>query len=102
VGDDSQSIYKFRGPSISNILNFMKDYPLAKKKTLTNNYRSNQTILNTSYRLIKNNDPDTLEAKLGISKKLISQKQDDKKQFSFIWLIGWKMKPSLSLKLSPS
>jgi len=83
VGDDSQSIYKFRGASISNILNFMKDYPLAKKITLINNYRSNQTILDTSYRLIKNNDPDTLEAKLGISKKLISQKQDDKKAVQF-------------------
>ncbi len=83
VGDDSQAIYKFRGASISNILNFMSDYPQAKQVTLRKNYRSNQTILDAAYRLIKNNDPDTLEAKLGISKNLISQKEDDKKAVNF-------------------
>lgn len=83
VGDDSQAIYKFRGASVSNILNFMKDYDNAEQITLSKNYRSNQTILDTSYRLIKNNDPDTLEAKLGISKNLIAQKPDDKKAISF-------------------
>jgi len=84
VGDDSQSIYKFRGASISNILNFMKDYPTAKCITLIKNYRSNQTILNQAYRLIKHNDPDTLEAKLGISKKLVSNKKDNKKAVNFL------------------
>lgn len=74
VGDDSQAIYKFRGASVSNILTFMKDYPSAKQITLKKNYRSNQEILDAAYRLIKNNDPDTLEAKLGISKKLIAVK----------------------------
>jgi len=83
VGDDSQSIYKFRGASISNILHYMKDYPDAKQITLRNNYRSNQTILDAAYRLIKYNDPDTLEAKLGISKNLVSQKPDDKKAVQF-------------------
>ncbi len=73
VGDDSQAIYKFRGASVSNILNFMNDYKRAKIISLLKNYRSNQQILDASYKLIKNNDPDTLEAKLGISKKLISQ-----------------------------
>jgi len=72
VGDDSQAIYKFRGASVSNILNFIKDYKNAKQITLIKNYRSNQSILDTAYKLIKNNDPDTLEAKLGISKKLIA------------------------------
>lgn len=72
VGDDSQAIYKFRGASVSNILSFMKDYKKAKQITLLENYRSNQTILDASYQLIKHNDPDTLEAKLGISKKLIA------------------------------
>lgn len=75
VGDDSQSIYKFRGASISNILSFMKDYPQAKQITLIKNYRSNQEILNSAYRLIQNNNPDTLESKLGISKKLQSENQ---------------------------
>ena len=58
VGDDSQAIYKFRGASVSNIMSFMKDYTRAKQITLRNNYRSNQTILDKSYRLIKYNDPD--------------------------------------------
>ncbi|MCL4364361.1 ATP-dependent helicase [Patescibacteria group bacterium] len=74
VGDDSQAIYKFRGASVSNIMSFMKDYKKAKQITLNQNYRSNQNILDKSYQLIKFNDPDTLEAKLGISKRLISQK----------------------------
>lgn len=72
IGDDNQSIYKFRGASISNILTFMDDYPKAKKVVLLDNYRSNQTILDAAYQSIKNNDPDTLEAKLGINKKLVS------------------------------
>ena len=76
VGDDSQSIYKFRGAAISNILNFMKDYPHAKQIILTKNYRSTQTILDAAYKLIKHNDPDTLEAKLGITKNLVSQVED--------------------------
>ncbi len=74
VGDDSQSIYKFRGAAISNILQFKKDYPSTETVTLIKNYRSGQSVLDAAYRLIKNNDPDTLETKLGISKKLISQK----------------------------
>lgn len=76
VGDDNQSIYKFRGASISNILNFIKDYPQAKIVTLTKNYRSNQTILDHAYRLIKNNNPYTLESQLKISKKLSANKDD--------------------------
>ena len=75
VGDDSQAIYKFRGASVSNIINFIKDYKKAKQITLKKNYRSNQTILDAAYKLIKNNDPDTLEFKLGISKNLIASKK---------------------------
>jgi DNA helicase-2/ATP-dependent DNA helicase PcrA len=70
VGDDSQSIYKFRGAAISNILEFQKDYPDAASVTLLKNYRSTQEILDPAYKLIQNNNPDTLEAKLGISKEL--------------------------------
>jgi len=73
VGDDSQSIYKFRGAAVSNILEFMKDYPEAEMVTLTENYRSSQKILDPAYKLIQNNNPDTLESKLGISKKLVSK-----------------------------
>lgn len=72
VGDDNQSIYKFRGASISNILEFKDLYPQARAIILTQNYRSTQDILDTAYRVIKHNDPETLEVKLGISKKLIA------------------------------
>lgn len=72
VGDDSQSIYKFRGAAVSNILQFQHDYPQAQMVTLTQNYRSTQKILDPAYKLIQNNNPDTLESKLGISKELTS------------------------------
>ena len=75
VGDDNQSIFKFRGAAISNILNFMDYYPKAKRIVLTENYRSTQVILDQAYRLIKYNDPDTLEVKCNISKKLTSLKK---------------------------
>ena len=80
VGDDSQAIYKFRGASVSNILNFMNDYKNAKQVTLNSNYRSYQSILNASYQLIKHNDPDTLEAKLGISKKLAAENRGGREE----------------------
>lgn len=76
VGDDSQAIYKFRGASISNILIFKKDYRRTRQVTLRKNYRSNQQVLDSAYRLIKHNDPDTLEAQLGISKDLLSQRRE--------------------------
>lgn len=72
IGDDNQSIYKFRGASISNIMQFMQDYKMAQSIVLNENFRSNQKILDTSYRLIKFNDPDTLEVRLNISKDLKS------------------------------
>ncbi len=72
VGDDDQSIYKFRGASISNILKFKEDYPKASEITLTENYRSIQSILDLSYKFIQQNNPERLEAKLKISKKLKS------------------------------
>ena len=75
VGDDDQSIYKFRGAAISNILEFKKTYPKAHQVVLTQNYRSTQAILDSAYRLIRHNDPDRLEVKNNIIKKLKSFKQ---------------------------
>lgn len=72
VGDDDQSIYKFRGASVSNILKFKDDFPDLTQVTLVQNYRSSQEILDLSYKLIQNNNPDRLEVKLGISKRLIN------------------------------
>lgn len=79
VGDDDQSIYKFRGASISNILQFKRDFPASMETVLTQNYRSAQNILDLSYKFIRLNDPNRLEAQLetadgkGISKRLVSQ-----------------------------
>ena len=78
VGDDDQSIYKFRGAAISNILGFVGEYPGAEQIVLTENYRSTQAILDTAYRLIRYNDPFRLEVKNNIEKRLSSETRNGK------------------------
>jgi DNA helicase-2/ATP-dependent DNA helicase PcrA len=67
------SIYRFRGAAVSNIIQFKKHFPKTKIVTLIKNYRSSQEILDKSYTLIKHNDPDRLEAVENIDKELVSQ-----------------------------
>ncbi|MFN8605973.1 MAG: ATP-dependent DNA helicase [Vulcanimicrobiota bacterium] len=76
VGDDDQSIYAFRGAAISNILQFKEVYPDARPVVLTQNYRSLQAILDASYQLIQNNNPNRLEIINQIDKRLHAARQD--------------------------
>ncbi|OLE42671.1 MAG: hypothetical protein AUG14_11690 [Candidatus Rokubacteria bacterium 13_1_20CM_2_68_19] len=70
VGDEDQAIYRFRGAAISNILGFLDVYHDAAQIVLTENYRSTQEILDGAYRLIVHNNPDRLEVRNGINKRL--------------------------------
>lgn len=72
VGDESQSIYGFRGADISNILNFEKEYPNAKVVKLEENYRSTKNILEAANQVIKNN-------KSKIDKNLWTQNKEGEK-----------------------
>lgn len=70
VGDDDQSIYKWRGAAISNVLQFTKDFPNARTVALTTNYRSAQQILDRAYTCIQRNNPNRLEVQIGVAKQL--------------------------------
>lgn len=70
VGDDDQSIYKWRGAAISNVLQFTKDFPSARTVALTTNYRSAQQILDHAYACIQRNNPNRLEVQIGVTKQL--------------------------------
>ncbi len=77
VGDDDQSIYRFRGAAISNILGFRERHRNARTIVLRRNYRSRPPILEAAHRLIAFNDPDRLEVQAGISKRLVAERGAD-------------------------
>jgi len=72
VGDDDQAIFRFRGASMSNILDFDRTYPDALRVVLQENRRSPQAVLDAAYRLIQHNNPDRLEVAQEIDKRLVS------------------------------
>jgi DNA helicase-2/ATP-dependent DNA helicase PcrA len=73
VADDDQSIYRFRGAAVSNVIQFRKSFPKTKVIVLTKNYRSTAEILDRSYDLIQFNNPDRLEVVENINKKLTAE-----------------------------
>jgi DNA helicase-2/ATP-dependent DNA helicase PcrA len=87
VGDDDQAIYKFRGASLANILQFREDFPDAVTIALRDNYRSTQEILDASAGFIRKNDPNRLETQLknlGLDKTLRAARPEGGKVRS-IW-----------------
>lgn len=88
VGDDDQSIYKWRGADISNILNFEKDFPDVKIIKLEQNYRSSPEILELAASVISNNF-DRMKKTLWSdnpsgTKASLLESQDDREEASFI------------------
>ncbi len=73
VGDDDQSIYRFQGASLANILDFHENFPAAKIVTLTQNYRSTQKILAAADSVIAHNSERLVNRLEGISKNLLAE-----------------------------
>jgi DNA helicase-2/ATP-dependent DNA helicase PcrA len=84
VADDDQSIYKWRGAAISNVIEFRKRYKGTKIITLTKNYRSTKEILDRSYDLVTHNNPNRLEVIEHIDKKLECVRREHGKKIQVI------------------
>ncbi len=85
VGDDDQSIYRWRGAAIANMMQFRNHFPKAKIIALTKNYRSTQTVLDGAYQLIQNNNPDRLEVREKIDKKLTAMREIKGDETEFLY-----------------
>ncbi|MBQ7226071.1 MAG: UvrD-helicase domain-containing protein [Clostridia bacterium] len=104
VGDDDQSIYKFRGATIENILNFDKTYYDAKVVKLEQNYRSTSNILNAANSVIKNNQHKhmkTLWCDNEAGDKIIvkeTQTQNDESRYIIDKIVSLKNEKSLEYR----
>ena len=75
VGDDDQSIYRFRGAATGAIVDFLEHFRRTRMVVMRRNYRSRAPILDAAYRLIRFNDPDRLEVQRGIVKRLVPHRR---------------------------
>jgi DNA helicase-2/ATP-dependent DNA helicase PcrA len=75
VGDDDQSIYRFRGAALGNILDFRERFGRARVIVLRTNHRSRAPILEAAYRLIRHNDPMRLEVRHGFDKHPVARRR---------------------------
>ena len=96
VGDDDQSIYKFRGATIENILSFEKEFKGCRTIRLEQNYRSTGHILDAANAVIANNTErkgKTLWTNAGAGDKLLlytAQNEDDEAQFVASRILAWR------------
>ncbi|MDP4008255.1 MAG: ATP-dependent DNA helicase [Candidatus Peregrinibacteria bacterium] len=70
VGDDDQSIYRFQGANLRNIMSFYHTHPTSEKVMITQNYRSSQNILNSAMSLIEGNNERLINEIPGLEKNL--------------------------------
>ncbi len=89
VADDDQAIYTFRGAESRNILAFLERWPAARTLVLTDNFRSRQEILDHARRAIVHNDPDRLEARRGIDKRLTARAAAHSLRARFTPAVTW-------------
>ena len=104
VGDPDQSIYRWRGADIANILDFAKDYPDCRELPLTQNYRSTQNILDAANALIANNSsrrPKDLFTTGERGEKIVLRRtEDDKEEASFVIRQVYQLQQSGSYNLN--
>jgi len=79
------SIYRWRGAAIANMMQFRTHFPTTKIVTLTKNYRSTQNVLDGAYQLIQHNNPDRLEVKEKINKKLDAMREIKGAEVGFLY-----------------
>lgn len=79
------SIYRWRGAAVANMMQFRSHFPKVEIITLNKNYRSSQNILDGSYKLIQYNNPDRLEVKEKIDKKLTAMRGIKGEEIEFIY-----------------
>ena len=82
VGDEKQAIYRFQGASLENFLHFTDRFPTTTTITLTDNYRSGQSVLDRAHEVISVDDPALMELRVPLSAKAVSQSTVSLQSFS--------------------